>query len=75
MHDATRAPPRATMRAEVDAPAKSPRTDHPRLPATVILLGVTSLSQLGPQYLRPGELVSLPHEMSTWPNLVGERLV
>ncbi|MPZ48895.1 MAG: alpha-hydroxy-acid oxidizing protein [Dehalococcoidia bacterium] len=39
------------------------------------LLGVTSLDQLGPKYIRAAEAVSLPHEMSTWPNLPGERLV
>ena len=33
------------------------------------LLGVTSTSELGPQYLTRSEVVTPPHEMSSWPNM------
>ena len=33
------------------------------------LLGVTSIDQLGPEYLTAGERVTQPHEMSAWANM------
>jgi isopentenyl diphosphate isomerase/L-lactate dehydrogenase-like FMN-dependent dehydrogenase len=33
------------------------------------LLGVTSVDQLGPAYVRKAELVTAPHEMSAWVNM------
>jgi glycolate oxidase len=39
------------------------------------LLGVTSLDQLGPEYLREAERVTQPHEMSAWANLPGYRIL
>jgi len=33
------------------------------------LLGVTRIEGLGPQYVRPAEIVTPPHEMSMWPNM------
>ena len=38
------------------------------------LLGVTSVDQLGPEYLREAEHVTPPHEMSSWVNMPGGRL-
>ena len=38
------------------------------------LLGVTSIAQLGPQYVCTTELVTPPHEMSAWPNMPGGRI-
>ena len=38
------------------------------------LMGVTSLDQLGPEYLCAAEPVTMPHEMSAWPNIPGERI-
>jgi glycolate oxidase len=38
------------------------------------LLGVTSIDQLGPAYLRKAEPVTPPHEMSSWPGLPGGRI-
>ena len=35
------------------------------------LLGVTSMDQLGPEYLTPAERVTPPHEMSAWVNMPG----
>ena len=38
------------------------------------LLGVTSLSEVGPEYVTKADSVTLPHEMSAWvnmPNQVG----
>jgi glycolate oxidase len=39
------------------------------------LLGVTSIDQLTPDRVCPGEATALPHEMSAWVNLPGGRLV
>ena len=39
------------------------------------LLGVTSIDQLGPEYLTPAERVTQPHEMSAWVNMPGYRLL
>ena len=39
------------------------------------LLGVTSLSELSPAYLCRSEPTTPPHEMSSWPNLPGGRLI
>ncbi len=38
------------------------------------LLGVTSMKQLGPQYLAEGQVVTPPHEMSSWTNMPGTRI-
>ena len=38
-------------------------------------LGVTSIEELGPQYLTRAEPVTQPHEMSSWPNMPGNRLL
>jgi glycolate oxidase len=39
------------------------------------LLGVTSIDQLGPEYLAPAERVVQPHEMSAWVNMPGYRIL
>jgi isopentenyl diphosphate isomerase/L-lactate dehydrogenase-like FMN-dependent dehydrogenase len=39
------------------------------------LLGVTRVDQLGPQHLTPAEPVAAPHEMSSWVNIPGGRLL
>ena len=39
------------------------------------LLGVTSMSQLGPEYLAAGESVTPPHEMSAWVNMKPGRIL
>ena len=39
------------------------------------LLGVTEISQLGPSYVCPGELVVAPHEMSAWVNKPVDRIL
>jgi glycolate oxidase len=39
------------------------------------LLGVTSIDQLGPEYLTTGERVTQPHEMSAWANMPGYRIL
>ena len=39
------------------------------------LLGVTAVDQLNTSYLRPAHPTTLPHEMSAWVNLPGNRLV
>ena len=39
------------------------------------LLGVTSIDQLGPEYLTVAERVTQPHEMSAWVNMPGNRLL
>ena len=39
------------------------------------LLGVTSIDQLGPEYLTKAERVTPPHEMSAWVNMPGYRLL
>lgn len=38
------------------------------------LLGVTSIDQLGPAYVRKAEAVTAPHEMSAWVNMPVERI-
>jgi len=38
------------------------------------LLGVTSVAQLGPQYVCPAEPVTPPHEMSSWVNMPDGRI-
>ena len=39
------------------------------------LLGVTSIDQLGSDYIRRAEAVTQPHEMSAWVNMPGDRLL
>ena len=39
------------------------------------LLGVTSMGQLTPAYVRKAEAVNLPHEMSTWVNMPEGRML
>ncbi len=39
------------------------------------LVGVTSIDQLGPAYVRPAEPVTQPHEMSSWVNMPVERIL
>jgi hypothetical protein len=39
------------------------------------LLGVTSVDQLGPQHLCTTTPVTPAHEMSSWPNMPGGRIV
>ncbi len=39
------------------------------------LLGVTSIDQLGPEFVREAESVTPPHEMSGWVNMPGGRLL
>ena len=39
------------------------------------LLGVTSIDQLNASYVRRAEAVTLPHEMSSWVNLPGGRVL
>jgi len=38
------------------------------------LMGVTSMAQLTPAHVCPAEAVTLPHEMSAWVNMPGDRL-
>jgi glycolate oxidase len=33
------------------------------------LMGVTAMEQLNPNYVRPADLVTMPHEMSSWVNM------
>lgn len=42
--------------------------------AAMALLGVTSIDQLGPQYVCPTEPVTPAHEMSSWVNIPGGRI-
>ena len=42
--------------------------------SAMALLGVTTLDQLGPEYVCPAEPVTAPHEMSSWPNIPGGRI-
>ena len=42
--------------------------------STMGLLGVTRLDQLSPKHLVKADLVTIPHEMSTWPNIPGGRI-
>jgi isopentenyl diphosphate isomerase/L-lactate dehydrogenase-like FMN-dependent dehydrogenase len=39
------------------------------------LMGVTSLDELGPEYLTEAERVTQPHEMSAWVNMPGYRIL
>ena len=39
------------------------------------LLGITSLQQLGPEYVCRAEPVTPPHEMSAWANMPGGRIL
>jgi len=39
------------------------------------LLGVTSMSELTPAYVAPAHPVTPPHEMSSWPNIPGGRIL
>ena len=39
------------------------------------LMGVASLDELGPEYLREAEPVTPPHEMSAWVNMPGYRIL
>ena len=39
------------------------------------LLGVSSMAQLTPAYVQRAEAVTAPHEMSSWVNMPGERLL
>jgi glycolate oxidase len=39
------------------------------------LLGVTSIAELGPEYLTEAERVVQPHEMSAWVNMPGYRIL
>jgi hypothetical protein len=38
------------------------------------LLGVTSLKEVGPEYVVKAESVTPPHEMSAWSNMPGGRI-
>ena len=39
------------------------------------LLGVTGVDQLGPRYVCAATPVTPPHEMSSWPNIPGYRIL
>ncbi len=39
------------------------------------LLGITSIDQLGPEFIREAESVTPPHEMSSWVNMPGGRIL
>ena len=39
------------------------------------LMGVTSIDQLTPAYTCPAELVTMPHEMSSWVNKPDDRIL
>jgi glycolate oxidase len=39
------------------------------------LLGVTSIDQLSPAYVRKADAVTAPHEMSSWVNIPGNRIL
>jgi isopentenyl diphosphate isomerase/L-lactate dehydrogenase-like FMN-dependent dehydrogenase len=39
------------------------------------LLGVTSVDKLTPEYVCAADIVTPPHEMSSWVNLPGGRLL
>ena len=39
------------------------------------LIGVTSIDKLTPTHVQPAEVTTLPHEMSAWVNMPGERLL
>ena len=45
------------------------------LQSAMALLGVTTLDQLGLEYVCPAEPVTAPHEMSSWPNIPGGRIL
>ena len=38
------------------------------------LMGITSIDQLGPEYVCEAEAVTSPHEMSAWTNMPGNRI-
>ena len=38
------------------------------------LMGVTSIDQLGPEYVCEADAVTAPHEMSAWTNMPGNRI-
>jgi isopentenyl diphosphate isomerase/L-lactate dehydrogenase-like FMN-dependent dehydrogenase len=39
------------------------------------LLGVTSIDQITPDFVCEAEAVTMPHEMSAWTNLPGNRIL
>jgi glycolate oxidase len=39
------------------------------------LLGITRIDELGPEFVRDAESVTSPHEMSSWVNMPGPRLL
>ena len=39
------------------------------------LLGVTSIDQITSDYVCQAEAVTMPHEMSSWINMPGERIL
>ena len=43
--------------------------------SSMALLGVTSMNELGPAYLRKAEAVTASHEMSSWVNMPGGRVL
>ena len=38
------------------------------------LMGVTAMDQLNPNYVCPADLVTMPHEMSSWVNMSEDRI-
>ena len=38
------------------------------------LMGVTSIDQLGPEFVCEADAVTMPHEMSAWTNMPGDRI-
>jgi len=38
------------------------------------LMGVTAMDQLNPNYVCPADLVTMPHEMSSWVNMSVDRI-
>ena len=43
--------------------------------SSMALLGVSSMSELSPAYVRKAEAVTAPHEMSSWVNMPGGRVL
>ena len=41
----------------------------------IALIGVTTIDQLSPNYVCKAEAVTPPHEMSTWVNMPGTRIL
>jgi hypothetical protein len=37
-------------------------------------MGVTAVSQLCPEYVAESYMVTMPHEMSSWVNMPGQRI-